>query len=178
MKKTKEALTALEPRNLQHQPTMRLTLIALSLASMGLASAAENSASHTDAPAEVEVGREVKIRLFAFGGVGYGGITTAGENYFFAVLTSVGAKGYVELFERGDAQAKAYALAGLRWLSDERYERLRDAFVAQGGTVRMGQGCLLGDFDVAEIASRIDARQWDEHITAVVKKRAPDKPKK
>jgi hypothetical protein len=127
--------------------------------------------------AEVQVGRQVKIQTFAFGGVGSAGITLDGERYFFAVLTSAGAKGFIELFERGDAQAKAYALAGLRWFSDGRYDRLRDVFVAEGRTVRMAQGCLFGDFEAATIAARIDAREWDDYITAVVKKRRANKAK-
>ncbi len=121
---------------------------------------------------EVEVGRNVRIRTFAFGGVGYAGVTSEGEKYFFTVLTSAGAKGFAELFERGDAQAKAYALTGLRWLSDTRYERLRDAFVAAGGNVQMAQGCLFGEFEASEIAARIDRRTWDDHIAAVMKRRA------
>jgi hypothetical protein len=64
---------------------------------------------------------------FAFGGVGYAGQTSKGEIDFHVLLaqpTEAALRSFEKLYGTGNAEAKAYALAGIRQLTRISHQQL------------------------------------------------------
>jgi hypothetical protein len=109
------------------------------------------------------IARMYCINEFAFGGIGYAGITSDGEKLFFRVLELGGRNGLVDLYQRGNTQAKAYALVGLRWLNAPEYKVYRDEFRSSAVPVVVQSGCIVRHQDASFVVSVIEAGAYDSY---------------
>jgi hypothetical protein len=73
------------------------------------------------------------VEIFAFGGVGYAGMTSKGEIDFKLVLSQpqpVALAGFKTLYATGNPQGKSYALSGIKKLNPNRF---KDLLASLGG---------------------------------------------
>ena len=78
-----------------------------------LSAATAQSGEPVDLPFE----RLANIDRFAFGGIGYAGLTSQGEKDYKLILARPSAMADFErLLSSGNSQAKSYALVGIRFL--------------------------------------------------------------
>ena len=107
-----------------------LTAIALSAADVKPADPVERL-SHVD--------------LYAFGGVGFAGTTSQGQQDYDAILVRRSAKlDFEKIFSSGNPQAKAYALNGIYKLDPARFRALNEQLRMETTKVRTAHGCILG----------------------------------
>src|SRR5580698_2550885 len=137
------------------QRSARWSLILLGLFSMSpvLADSIINSA----------VNRLTSVEWFAFGGVGYAGVTSEGEADFKVVLaqpTQTALKAFEKLFAIGNPQAKSYALSGLKKLAPQRFRELLATTTNSTKTVEVMRGCILSHEPLREVAKQIDQGQF------------------
>jgi hypothetical protein len=112
------------------------------------------------------LGRMGKLELFAFGGVGFAMSISEGEKDFAVVLSRPSATADFErLFAAGNAQAKCYALVGLRQLNRQRFEALAASLRLSKSPVATARGCLMFSVPVSEIVARIQAGSYWESFT-------------
>src|SRR6266545_1138369 len=65
----------------------------------------------------------LSVRRFAFGGVGYAGVTSEGETAYRAIAAGTNALAlFSAALTNGNAQAKLYALCGLRQFAPRTFE--------------------------------------------------------
>lgn len=107
------------------------------------------------------------VKVFAFGGVGFSGQTSAGEKDFRAVLSeppTVALQKFEDLYANGSPESKAYALAGIHKLDSRRFkvtlEMLRNSQVM----VATMEGCIVEPRTLLEVAKRIDSGRYDYWI--------------
>jgi hypothetical protein len=104
----------------------------------------------------------LKVEYFAFGGVGFAGQTSDGENAFRMILSSSKAKKYFELvMTKRNMPAKLYALCGLRELDTTLFlQRLKDYSdtTVQVSTMR---GCIRDDERFTDIVQEIRTGFYD-----------------
>jgi len=106
----------------------------------------------------------MKVKCFAFGGVGYAGATSKGEIAFHAVLASTNA---LELFNsvlsRGTDEAKLYALCGIRSLQRESFDSAAKPLLAADPRVNTMSGCLLAEEKASAVIRRIAEGAYDSY---------------
>ena len=103
--------------------------------------------------------RLAKVEAFAFGPTGYAGIASQGEKDHKLILSRPSASADFErLFSVGNAQAKSYALAGLRTISPKRYEELSRALRGSNEMVVIQSGCIEWQEPLSDTLKRITAR--------------------
>src|SRR5437016_13946888 len=77
-----------------------------------------------DDTVDTALNRLSTVEQFAFGGVGYAGVTSKGETDFKFVLAQpkpTALKAFERLYAIGNPQGKSYALSGLKRLAPERF---------------------------------------------------------
>jgi hypothetical protein len=102
--------------------------------------------------------------IFAFGGVGYAGVTSEGEKDFRQILTlppEQATDAFEKLYAEGNSQAKSYALAGLRKLDRARFEELRASLESSTARVQTMRGCIISDEPLREVAEDLAAGKYD-----------------
>lgn len=98
------------------------------------------------------------IDKFAFGGVGFAGVMSKGEKAYrqLAALPQEQALAAFEnLLRSGNAQAKCYALAGIRSLNAVRFEQIYSEIMESQEKVKIMSGCIISAEPLAVIARRI-----------------------
>jgi hypothetical protein len=96
--------------------------------------------------------------MFAFGGVGFAGVTTQGEKDFDQILASPSAEASFEkLLATGSPEAKSYSLVAIRRLNPEKFKTLSAPFADSKVEVHTAQGCILAKKSLAEIVKNITA---------------------
>ena len=104
---------------------------------------------------------------FAFGGIGYGGNLSPGERGFFEVFDRPGAaENFRQIYRRGNAQAKMYALCGLHELDPSAFEQLVAAAGSLPGEVRVMSGCIAYRRSGSEIAGMISDGHYSDYVTS------------
>jgi hypothetical protein len=107
----------------------------------------------------------LKIEYFAFGGVGYAGKTSDGENAFRMILSSHKAKKYFELaLAKNNMPAKLYALCGIRELDTTLFLQKVKDFHDTTIQVRTMRGCLQGKERFTDIIREIQTGFYDLFI--------------
>jgi len=105
------------------------------------------------------------VKKFAFGGVGFAGITSDGEFAFRAVMLSPKA---AELFRDGCVQAtdegKLYALCGLRQIDKEAYDHYVTTFRLRTNYVRTQSGCVMRDKPMSMVVGEIVDGNYDSNF--------------
>src|SRR5579871_6408848 len=84
--------------------------------------------------------------VFAIGRVGYAGLISAGEmdfNYIISQPHDAAETAFLELYATGNAQAKAYALFGIRKLNEGKFKELLATLTKSPETVQTEVGCIV-----------------------------------
>jgi len=112
-------------------------------------------------PTDRAVERLAKIDRFAFGGIGYAGVTSQGEKDYKLVLSRPSAMADFErLLLIGNPQAKSYALVGIRALNPSRYKELSPSFRDSKGEVVTQSGCIELHESPATVLKHMEARDY------------------
>ena len=106
-------------------------------------------------------------RVFAFGGIGYAGITSEGEKDFKVIMSLPSAEAIVafeRLYATGNPQAKSYALAGIRKLDKTRFSDLLVSIHTSELKVQTESGCILSQRPIREVAMDLNSGKYDPWI--------------
>lgn len=131
---------------------MKIWLIALLLFCVGT-----QAAPTADATLE----RLAKVSTFAFGGVGFAGVTSLGEKDYKVILSRPSALAdFEKLFSSGNLMAKCYALVGIRKLSPGRFEELAKPLRASRDKVMTMHGCIVASEPLGAIVGQIESTKY------------------
>src|SRR6185369_13177997 len=107
----------------------------------------------------------LSVRCFAFGGVGYAGVTSEGEKAYRAIAGSTNA---VALFSaaltNGNAQAKLYALCGIRQFAPRTFEAQSKSLLSANPQVETMSGCMVSNEFATNVVARIASGSYDVHF--------------
>lgn len=111
-----------------------------------------------------DVQRLVKVGMFAFGGVGFGGQTSDGEAAFGAVVRKKEAIRYImAVFEYGSAHAQCYALVALRESSPELFrESMARMRKNPPKEIAVMSGCIMSHVSPKELFDAIEAGHYSD----------------
>jgi len=105
------------------------------------------------------------IHDFAFGGIGYVGITSEGEILFREIYSSDSAKNqFRDLLKAGNIQAKCYALVALKKLDPEFYKAQIDQFKKSKKNVSTIGGCMIMVIPMYSVSANIDKGDYDTYL--------------
>ena len=108
---------------------------------------------------DAAVNRLSTVEKFAFGGVGYAGVTSKGEIDFKFVLAqphSTALSAFEKLYATGNTQGKSYALAGIKKLAPQRFKELAAAIGKSTDEVEVMRGCIVSHEALRDVAKQID----------------------
>jgi hypothetical protein len=114
-----------------------------------------------------------KVGMFAFGGVGFAGMTSEGEKDLRVLLSQPApdALGSLEtVYAQGTLAAKGYAVAGIRTLDEKRSKELIKPLESSQQRVLTMHGCIIESTTMAIIATSIDSGNYDTRL------KPPDRP--
>ena len=112
-------------------------------------------------PVDTAFERLAKVERFAFGPVGYAGVTSSGEKDYRAVLARPSAMAEFErLFSSGNIPGKCYALVGIRKLSSQRFKELSQSLRSSKKQVTTMQGCIIFRVLLGDVIKQIDAGKY------------------
>jgi hypothetical protein len=133
-----------------------LWLIVLCLVVVGAVRSEENSNTVVD--------RLAKVELFAFGGVGFVGVTSPGEKDYRLLLSSPSAEAdFEKVFASGNLQAKCYALVGIRRLNPERFKTLSASLRSSQAKVSTMHGCTMFRRTAADLVELIETGYYSKY---------------
>lgn len=121
------------------------------------------SAASAQAPAtpDLALQRLAEVQIFAFGPVGFAGITSQGEKDYKAVLSRPSAASdFGRLLSAGNAQAKSYALVGIHAIDPEHFKTLSKSFRNSNADVTTESGCIVSHESLGGIFRRIEAGHY------------------
>ena len=105
--------------------------------------------------------RLAKIERFAFGGTGYAGVTSQGENDYRLILSRPAAEAdFEKLFAVGNPQAKSYALVGICTLDRSRFTQISQPLRDSTEEVVTQRGCIVYHESHGVVLKRIDAGSY------------------
>ena len=139
-------------------PTMSAKIKALAGAFLILAAVSMHAKESNDAV----LARFSKVGAFAFGGIGFAGVTSEGEKDFRNILASSSAQAQFEqLYATGNLQAKAYALVGIRRLDMRRYNELSTPLRDISQPVTVFRRCIMSHELFSSLLKSIDDGAYD-----------------
>jgi hypothetical protein len=104
--------------------------------------------------------------VFAFGGVGFAGVTSDGEKDFrFIISLPSAARDFETIYETGTPEAKGYALAGIHELNRVRFKELLRSLGSSQAQVETMEGCIKERQPLVKVAAQIDSGRYDSWIT-------------
>lgn len=108
-----------------------------------------------------------KTPIFAFGGIGFAGTTSEGEIAFHAIFTSASAESdCLRLLKTGNAQAKCYALVGLRLKDRARFSEQVKPLISSKEEVQTCAGCTMMKQRISSILASIQRGNYNEEAMA------------
>jgi len=115
---------------------------------------------------------------FSFGGVGMMLATSESEVDYRTIISRTSAsEDLEELFRRGNAPAKCYALTGLRKANPARFEALAAGFHTTKTCIPITRGCLTFAYSAAEVVRRIRAGMYSGPLThGLIPAPTPERP--
>jgi hypothetical protein len=141
---------------------MRILLALCFLA--GLLSQADTTSAARKV-ADPDAGQLAKVRLFAFGGVGFAMGTSAGEKEYEAIMARPGRLELLEkVFEIGTPEAKSYALVGISHLDGARFKVLAAGLRLSPATIHTAHGCIMGRSTLGAVVRQIEAGVYSRHV--------------
>ena len=118
---------------------------------------AQGVSSETDAA----TARLANAHIFAIGGVGFAGVTSEEEKDFRLILANHQAENiFGTLYQRGNNQAKAYALLGLYILGSARYRDIYASLSTSKEKLHLMEGCIASNEQLDVMAKRIDVGEF------------------
>lgn len=111
-----------------------------------------------DDTVDAAVNRLATIGQFAFGGVGFAGVTSKGETDFKFVLAQpkpTARNAFERLYAIGNPQGKSYALSGLKKVGPERFAELVVTVAKSTEKVDVMHGCIISQEPLPEVAKQI-----------------------
>jgi len=119
------------------------------------------SLAHAGDTADPILDRLSKVDIFAFGRIGYAGTISRGERDYRLILSRISAEtDFEKLFAVGNAQAKAYALVGIRALDQKRFMQLSQPLRDSTEEVITESGCIVGHEPFEALLKRIGAGEF------------------
>jgi hypothetical protein len=141
---------------------LRIPLALIFLA--GLLSQADRAAVAQQV-ADPNVGQLAGVTLFAFGGVGFAGVRSAGEKEYDAIMSRPSRLELLEkVFEIGTPEGKSYALVGINNLNSARFKALAAELRSSKSAVRTARGCSLGRSTLGAIIQQIGAGAYSRYL--------------
>jgi hypothetical protein len=107
---------------------------------------------------DAAVKRLSAVEWFAFGGVGYAGVTSEGEIDFKVLLAQpkpTALNAFERLYATGNPQGKSYALCGLKKLAPQRFMELVAALEKSTDEVKVMRGCIVSHELIPTVAKQI-----------------------
>jgi len=107
-----------------------------------------------------------KTGVFAFGGVGFAGVTSQGEKDFRVIFDQppdAALQSFESIYTTGNPEAKSYALAAIHKLDEQRFSDLLASLKGSEPVMTM-RGCIMEKQTLAEVAKEIQAGQFDSWI--------------
>ena len=110
--------------------------------------------------------RLAKVKMFAFGGVGFASVATQGEKDCAQVMSRPSRQETLEhLFKTGTPEAKSYALVGLYNLNRTRFSELAATLrSSKTEVVTAHQGCILHKTTLGAVIQSIGAGAYPHHL--------------
>jgi hypothetical protein len=108
--------------------------------------------------------RLAKTERFAFGGVGIAGVTSPGEKDFRVIVSQppeIALDRFEKLYATGNAQAQAYALAGIRKLDPKRFKQLLGSVKNSNKPIVTMAGCIVDRQTFGAVAREIESGHYD-----------------
>ncbi len=108
----------------------------------------------------------LSARYFAFGGVGYAGVTSHGEVAYRSIAGRTNALVFFSnVFTNGNAQAKLYALCGIRQFSPGKFASYAELLRKSNPKVETMRGCIVRHEFATNLISRISKGYYDYQLT-------------
>ncbi len=105
-----------------------------------------------------------KVDIFAFGRIGYAGTIPRGERDYRLIFSRTSAEADFErLFVVGNAQAKAYALVGIRALDQRRFTLISQSLRDSTTEVITESGCIVEDPPFGALLKHIAAGEFSRY---------------
>ena len=112
--------------------------------------------------------------FFAFGGVGYGGITSDGERVFRRLYAAPDNLFQFGMLQRtGGLPAQMYAMVAFYRLDRPLYVRLKAGYVGNLASVFTMQGCIASESSVEQVLSRIERGEFAAYLPAGQQRLSP-----
>jgi hypothetical protein len=103
----------------------------------------------------------LKVPQFAFGGVGFAGVTSEGEKDCAAILARPSAQSdFEKAFQAGNIEAKCYALVALFKLNHDKFIQLAAPLRKSAAQVNTMTGCVMGKRAVSAVVSEIETGMY------------------
>ena len=122
----------------------------------------QSAAPELSAPAQTAYDKLHRTEIFALGGVGYAGTTSASElAYRELVKDNNAVAAFTALLddESTTKEGQLYALLGLKEANDAQFEARLPTFLADDSTANEMSGCLMMPVKVRELAAQIAKRK-------------------
>jgi hypothetical protein len=145
---------------------MRLFLIIWSLAGLlyQCCCFAADSTGHPQ-PSQKVYEQFCSLKAFTFGGVGPLGSISDEEQCFCAIAASSNAlQLFITTLTNGTAEARLYALCGIRMLAPQTFDPQAAPAVAENKRVTIMEGCLLSHDGASNVIIRIKEGFYDRHF--------------
>jgi len=109
--------------------------------------------------ADAAVKRLSSVGLYALGGVGFAGAITQGTRDYRMLLAQpkpVAEAAFERLYVSGNAQARAYALTGMKKVNPARFKEMLVSAEDSTAMVNTARGCILSREPLMAIAMGLD----------------------
>ena len=107
----------------------------------------------------------LSVRYFAFGGVGYAGVTSEGEMAYRAIAAGTNALSlFSAALTNGNAQAKLYALCGIRQFEPSTFDALAKSLLSANPQVETLRGCIMRHEFATNVVARISSGAYDVYF--------------
>jgi hypothetical protein len=107
----------------------------------------------------------LSVGRFAFGGVGYAGVTSEGEKAYRAIAAGTNALAvFCAVLTNGNAQAKLYALCGIRQFAPRIFEAQSKPLLIANPQVETMSGCLVSHEFASNVVARIASGSYDAYF--------------
>ena len=107
----------------------------------------------------------LSVRCFAFGGVGYAGVTSEGEKAYRAIAGGTNALAlFSAVLTNGNAPAKLYALCGIRQLSPRAFDTHAKPLLIANPQVETMSGCMMSHEFFTNVVARIASGMYDVYF--------------
>ena len=105
------------------------------------------------------------VKRFAFGGVGYAGVTSQGEIAYRVIAGSTNALAlFSATFTNGNAQAKLYALCGVRQFAPGTFDAHARSLIVANPQVETMCGCVIHHEFATNVIARISSGFYEVYF--------------